>query len=219
MIDSLITWSMRHRLLVACATLLLTAFGFRAMLTLPIDAIPDLSENQVIVYADWPGRSPQEIEAQLTQPLSLSLQGLAGMKSVRGTSMFGFSLVQLIFEDGVQARSQVLERLNALRGKLPTEPLLGPDASGLGWVFQYYLAASGEHDLGELRTLQDTLLRPQLASVPGVAEIASVGGFVKQHQIEVAPAKMHALGVTLQMVLAAVEGSNMSVGGKTMEEN
>lgn len=219
MISRIIEGSMRNRLLVVCATLLLSAFGFRAMLTMPVDAIPDLSENQVIVYADWPGRSPQEIESQLTQRLSLSLQGLAGMKTVRGTSMFGFSLIQLIFEDDVKARPQVLERLNALRGKLPAEPMLGPDASGLGWVYQYYLAASGPHDLGELRTLQDTVIRPQLASVPGVAEIASVGGFVKQYQIEVDSAKMRSLGVTLQTVLEAVEGSNTSVGGKTIEEN
>ncbi len=196
MIARIIEWSMRNRLLVVCATLLLSVLGFRAMVTMPVDAIPDLGENQVLVYADWPGRGPQEVEAQLTQPLSLSLQGLEGLKNVRGTSMFGFALVQLIFEDGVQARTQVLERLGSLRGQLPVEPRLGPDASGLGWVFQYFLAANGEHDLGELRKLQDTVIRPQLASMPGVAEIASVGGFVKQYQIEVDSTKMRASGLT-----------------------
>ena len=145
MIARLIEWSLRNRLVVACLTILLVGFGIRAVLTTPVDAIPDLSENQVIVFADWTGRSPQEVEAQVTYPLSVNLQGLAGVKTVRATSMFGFSLVTIIFEDEIAsavARQRVLERLNYLGRKMPAGvvPTLGPDATGLGWVFQYYLA-------------------------------------------------------------------------------
>ena len=156
MIARLIEWSMRNRFAVACLTIVVVAFGIRAVLTTPVDAIPDLSENQVIVFADWTGRSPQEVETQVTQPLSLNLQGLAGVKTVRATSMFGFSLITLIFADEIDsalARQRVLERLNYLGRKLPpgVEPTLGPDATGLGWVFQYYLDAKSGTDLGELR--------------------------------------------------------------------
>ena len=224
MIARLIEWSMRNRLAVACLTIVVAAFGIRAVLSTPVDAIPDLSENQVIVFADWTGRSPQEVETQVTQPLSLNLQGLAGVKTVRATSMFGFSLITLIFADEIDsalARQRVLERLNYLGRKLPpgVEPTLGPDATGLGWVFQYYLDAKGGTDLGELRSLQDWFIRYQLNSVPGVAEVGSVGGFVKQYQIEVDSAKMRAVGVTMNMVLTAVNESNLNVGGKTIEEN
>ena len=227
MIARLIEWSLRNRLVVACLTILLVGFGIRAVLTTPVDAIPDLSENQVIVFADWTGRSPQEVEAQVTYPLSVNLQGLAGVKSVRATSMFGFSLVTIIFEDEIAsavARQRVLERLNYLGRKMPAGvvPTLGPDATGLGWVFQYYLAVDATKtamDLGELRSLQDWFIRYQLGSVPGVAEVGSVGGFVKQYQIEVDSAKMRAVGVTMNMVMEAVGRSNLNVGGKTIEEN
>ncbi len=224
MIARLIEWSMRNRFAVACLTICVVAFGIRAVLTTPVDAIPDLSENQVIVFADWTGRSPQEVETQVTQPLSLNLQGLAGVKTVRATSMFGFSLITLIFADEIDsalARQRVLERLNYLGRKLPpgVEPTLGPDATGLGWVFQYYLDAKSGADLGELRSLQDWFIRYQLNSVPGVAEVGSVGGFVKQYQIEVDSAKMRAVGVTMNMVMTAVTESNLNVGGKTTEEN
>ena len=149
--------------------------GVLSVREVPIDAIPDLSENQVIVYADWAGRSPQEVEDQITYPLSVSLQGLAGVKTVRATSMFGFSFLTVIFEDSVEtyfARTRVLERLNSLGDVLPAgvTARLGPDATGLGWVYQYYLHdESGTQDLGSLRTLQYTFIRYQLASVPGVA--------------------------------------------------
>ncbi len=230
MINHLIEWSLRNRFLVVGLTLLLIGAGIRAMWSTPVDALPDLSENQVIVSADWMGRGPQEVEAQVTQPLSLHLQGLGGIKSVRATSMFGFALVNLIFEDSVSsesARQRVLERLNALRGKLPAgvAPTLGPDATGLGWVYQYYLAVdpamSGRdgYDLGSLRALQDSFVRPQLSSVAGVAEVGSVGGFVKQYQIEVDSAKMRNAGVSLTQVMDAVSQSNLNVGGKTIEEN
>src|SRR6187200_2283007 len=164
MIDRLIAWSLRNRFLVACVTLLLVGFGVRAVFTTPIDAIPDLSENQVIVFADWTGRSPQEVEDQITYPLSVNLQGLAGVKTVRASSMFGFSLLTIIFDDKIDnyfARTRVLERLNYLGDILPSgvTAKLGPDATGLGWVFQYYLDVADSpqrkagHDLGELRAL------------------------------------------------------------------
>ena len=144
MINAVIEWSLRNRFLVACVTVILAGFGVRAIFTTPVDAIPDLSENQVIVFADWPGRSPQEVEDQVTYPLSVNLQGLAGVKTVRATSMFGFSLLTVIFEDEIDnyfARTRVLERLNYLGGALPEGVVaeLGPDATGLGWVYQYYL--------------------------------------------------------------------------------
>ena len=212
MIDRVIEWSLRNRLLVVGATLLVCVFGIRAMLTMPADAIPDLGENEVIVSADWPGRSPQDVETFVTHPLSLQMQGITGVKTVRGTSMYGLGLVHVIFDEEVdrgQARQRVNERLGAGRRVVPgeVELALGPDATGLGWVFQYYLAvdASVAHgDLGELRTLQDTVIRPQLGSVAGVAEIGSVGGFVKQYQIEVNPARLRASGATMKMLLEAV---------------
>lgn len=230
MINRIIEWSVHNRFIVACATLLLIALGVRAVLTTPVDAIPDLSENQVIVFADWPGRSPQEIEDQVTYPLSVNLQGLAGVKTVRATSMFGFSLITIIFEEKIDnyfARQRVLERLNYLGGTLPAgvEAKIGPDATGLGWVYQYYLAvdpapgAKARYDLGELRSLQDWFVRYQLNAVQGVAEVASIGGFVKQYQVEVDSHKMRTLGVSLAAVMNAVSRSNLNVGGKTIEES
>ena len=231
MIGSLIAWSLRNRFLVSCAVLFVIGFGIKAVYQTPVDAIPDLSENQVIVFADWAGRSPQEVEDQVTYPLSVNLQGLAGVRTVRATSMFGFSLVTVIFEDRIDnyfARQRILERLNYLGGTLPdgVEAKLGPDATGLGWIYQYYLdvdqsqAPSGRgYDLGELRSVQDWFVRYQLNSVSGVAEVGSVGGFVRQYQIEVDSAKMRAVGVSLNMVMMAVAQSNLNVGGKTIEEN
>jgi Cu(I)/Ag(I) efflux system membrane protein CusA/SilA len=231
MISALIAWSLRNRFLVACATLFVIAIGLFELRRTPVDAIPDLSENQVIVFADWPGRSPQEVEDQITYPLSVNLQGLAGVKTVRAVSMFGFSLLTIIFDDAIDnyfARTRVLERLNYLGDLLPAGvvPKLGPDATGLGWVYQYYLdvdptrAPSGTgYDLGELRAVQDWFVRYQLNAVPGVAEVASIGGFVRQYQIEVSSVKMRALGVSLDDVMRAVGESNLNVGGKVIEEN
>ncbi len=225
MIPRLIEWSLRNRFLVACAMLFIVAMGIFELRRTPIDAIPDLSENQVIVFADWPGRSPQEVEDQITYPLSVNLQGLAGVKTVRANSMFGFSLLTIIFDDKIDnyfARTRVLERLNYLGDILPAgvTAKLGPDATGLGWVFQYYLdVESGAHDLGELRAVQDWFVRYQLNAVPGVAEVASVGGFVRQYQIEVSSMKMRAAKVSLQEVMDAVGQSNLNVGGKVIEEN
>jgi len=230
MINRLIEWSLRNRFLVLCGVLFVIGFGVRAVFRTPVDAIPDLSENQVIVFADWPGRSPQEVEDQVTYPLSVNLQGLAGVKAVRANSMFGFSLLTIVFEDRVDnyfARTRVLERLNYLGDALPKDvtPKLGPDATGLGWVYQYYLhvdpakSPQGGYDLGQLRAVQDWFVRYQLNAVQGVAEVGSVGGFVRQYQIEVSPRKMRALGVSLQSVLEAVQQSNLNVGGKVIEEN
>jgi len=230
MINQLIAWSLRNRFLVFCGMALLMGFGMRAVYETPVDAIPDLSENQVIVFADWPGRSPQEVEDQVTYPLSVNLQGLAGVKTVRASSMFGFSLITVIFQDKVDnyfARSRILERLNYLGNTLPAgvTPQLGPDATGLGWVYQYYLAVDpklapdGGYDLGQLRAIQDWFARYQLNAVPGVAEVASVGGFVRQYQIEVSSLKMRERGVTLAQVMDAVRQSNLNVGGKVIEEN
>jgi len=225
MIDALIAWSLRNRFLVLSATLLLFGWGWFAVHQVPIDAIPDLSENQVIVFADWEGRSPQEVEDQVTHPLSVNLQGLAGVRTVRATSMFGFSIVTAIFEDKVDnyfARTRVLERLNYLGNVLPAGvvPRLGPDATGLGWVYQYYLKdTSGRHDLGELRALQDYFVRYQLAAVPGVAEVAGIGGFVRQYQVEVSSAQLRAHNVSLADVMDALPKNNLNVGGKTLEEN
>ncbi|HEX8309828.1 MAG TPA: efflux RND transporter permease subunit, partial [Chthoniobacteraceae bacterium] len=230
MIQGLIDWSLRNRFLVACGTLLLVALGVFELNRTPVDAIPDLSENQVIVFADWPGRSPQEVEDQITYPLSVNLQGLAGVKTVRAVSMFGFSLQTIIFDEKIDnyfARTRVLERLNFLGDVLPAGvvPKLGPDATGLGWVYQYYLdvdpaqAPQGGYDLGELRAVQDWFVRYQLNAMPGVAEVASVGGFVRQYQIEVSSLKMRAAGVSIQEVMDAVGESNLNVGGKVIEEN
>ena len=260
MINALIKWSLHHRFLVLGATLLLFGWGLFAIRRVPIDAIPDLSENQVIVFADWEGRSPREIEDQVTYPLSVNLQGLAGVRAVRATSMFGFSLITVVFEeklDNYFARTRVLERLNYLGNILPASvtPRLGPDATGLGWVYQYYLkvdsspvgrelarapasvlspppplssqpsplnsptAPHSVSDLGSLRALQDYFVRYQLAAVPGVAEVASIGGFVRQWQVEVSSLRMKQLGVPLETVMAAIGKNNLNVGGRTLEEN
>ena len=230
MINRVIEWSLRNRVLVVCAAFLLAGFGVHALYQTPVDAIPDLSENQVIVFADWPGRSPSEVEDQVTYPLSVNLQGLAGVKAVRASSMFGFSLVTVIFDDATDnyfARSRVLERLNYLGETLPANvtPKLGPDATGLGWVYQYYLdvdpkqSPGGGYDLGRLRAIQDWFVRYQLNAVSGVAEVASIGGVARQYQIEVSSLKMRERGVTLSEVMDAVRQSNLNVGGKVIEEN
>ncbi len=225
MINGIIRWSLQNRFIVLAAFLALCAWGVVALQRVPIDAIPDLSENQVIVYADWPGRSPQEVEDQITYRLSVTLQGLAGVKVVRATSMFGFSFLTVIFEDKIDpyfARSRVLERLNAIGDMLPAGVVarLGPDATGLGWVYQYYLKdVSGTQNLGTLRTLQDNFIRYQLAGVSGVAEVASIGGFVRQYQIEVSALKLKQFDLMLGDIIAAVSQSNLNVGGKTVEEN
>ncbi len=230
MIEKIIEWSLKNRVLVLCATLLIVALGIRAVYQTPVDAIPDLTENQVLVLADWPGRSPQEVEDQVTYPLTSGLQGVTGVKEIRANSMFGFSLTTIIFEEGVDnyfARTRVLERLNYLQNQMPegVTPQLGPDATGLGWVYQYYLhvdpekSPDGGYDLAKLRSVQDWNIRYQLAAVKGVAEVASIGGFVKQYQIELNSRKMRQSGVTTMEVMTAVQNANLNVGGKVVEEN
>lgn len=230
MIFRIIDWSLKNRFLVLVAYLLISALGIWAVYQTPIDAIPDLSENQVIVFTDWPGRSPKEVEDQITYPLTVNLQGLAGVKTVRASSNFGFSMVTVIFEDKIDtyfARTRVLERLNTLSSQMPrgVVPTLGPDATGLGWIYQYYLDTSKAekigkgYDLGELRAVQDWFIRYQLNSVPGVAEVASVGGFVRQYHIDVDPHKLRSYGVTLKDALQAVSTSNNNVGGNVIEQN
>ena len=222
MINRLIELSLKNRFLVLVAYGLLAAWGYWALLRTPIDAIPDLSENQVIVFTDWPGRSPQEVEDQITYPLTVNLQGLPGVRTVRSSSAFGFSMVNIIFEDSIDvyfARTRVLERLNLASSFLPpgVVPTLGPDATGVGQVFWY--TVEGPYDPGTLRSLQDWFIRYQLNSVPGVAEVASIGGFVRQYQIDVDPAKLRAYNIPIRMVFEAVERSNNNVGAKVIEAN
>src|SRR6516164_11354862 len=186
MINRLIEFSLKNRFVVLIAYVLMAGWGYWALLKTPIDAIPDLSENQVIVFTDWPGRSPQEVEDQITYPLTVNLQGLPHVKTVRSASQFGFSMVNVIFEDSVDiyfARTRVLERLSLAASFLPSEvtPVMGPDATGVGQVFWY--TVEGPYDSGTLRSLQDWFIRYQLNSVPGVAEVGSIGGFIRQYQI------------------------------------
>src|SRR5712691_9500794 len=223
MINWLIEVSLRNRFLVIAFFVLVAGWGYWALRTTPIDAIPDLSDNQVIVFTDWSGRSPQEVEDQITYPLTVSLQGLPGVRVVRSSSAFGFSMINVIFEDSVDlyfARSRVLERLNLLTKALPSGvvPTLGPDATGVGHVFWYTVEGEGQ-SLRDLRTLQDWFIRYQLNAVPGVAEVASVGGHVQQYQIDVDPNRLRAYNLSLGAVVEAVRNSNQNVGGNVLDAN
>ena len=214
---------MEHRLLVFLVFAALAVAGFMSFSMVPMDAIPDLGENQVIVYADWPGRTPKDVEDQVTFPLSTALQGISGVKQIRGQSGFGFSMIYVIFRDDVDfyfARTRILERLNSAAAGLPAGviPTLGPDGTGLGQVFWYTVEGEG-HDLQELRTVQDWYVRYALASVEGVAEVASVGGYVKQYQIDVDPSRIYAYGLKVSDVVMAVESGNRDVGAKVVELN
>ncbi|MFZ0863175.1 MAG: CusA/CzcA family heavy metal efflux RND transporter [Candidatus Sulfotelmatobacter sp.] len=222
MINRLIEFSLKNRPLVIIAYLILAAWGYWALLKTPIDAIPDLSENQVIVYTDWSGRSPQEVEDQITYPLTTNLQGLAGVKNVRSSSAFGFSMINVIFEDNVDlyfARTRVLERLNFASSFLPEAvvPVLAPDATGVGQVFWY--TVEGSYDGGTLHSLQDWFIKYQLNSVAGVAEVASIGGWVRQYQIDVDPTKLRGYNIPLSTLVSAVRRSNTNVGAKVLEVN
>ena len=221
MIKNLIALSARNRFIVLLLYAILIGVGIWATVRTPLDAIPDVSDNQVIVYVDWPGRSPQLVEDQVTYPLAANLQGLPNLKAVRAQSMFGFSLVYVIFDDDVDiywARTRVLERLNYVSALLPAgvTPRLGPEGTGVGHVFWYTLQ-SKNHDLGELRSIQDWYLKLGLQSVDGVAEVASVGGFVKQYQVNLDPIKMAARKVSLDTVIEAVRRSNNDVGGRLIQ--
>src|SRR5947208_220414 len=223
MIHWLIDVSLRNRFLIIAGFLLVGGWGYWALRTTPLDAIPDLSDNQVIVFTDWMGRSPQEVEDQITYPLTVSLQGLPGVRVVRSSSAFGFSMINMIFEDAVDlyfARTRVLERLNLLTKALPqgVVPTLGPDATGVGHVFWYTVEGKG-YSLRDLRSLQDWFIRYQLNAVPGVAEVASVGGFVQQYQIDVDPNRLRTFNLPLSAVVAAVRDSNLNVGGNVLDSN
>jgi len=221
MIAILIAWSARNLVLVFFGAALAAAAGVYAAKTLPLDAIPDLSDVQVIVFTDYPGQAPQVVEDQVTYPLTTAMLTVPRSKVVRGFSFFGISFVYVIFEDGVDpywARSRVLEYLNAAASRLPegVTPALGPDATGVGWVYQYAVVAK-ELSLAELRSLQDWVVRFAVSKAEGVSEVASVGGFVKQYSIVVDPARIRAQGVTLSEIGEAVRDSNMDTGGRTVE--
>ena len=221
MIKWIIASSVRNRFFVIIITLAIIAVGIWAMLNTPVDAIPDLSDVQVIIYTEYPGQAPQVVEDQVTYPLTTAMLSVPFAKTVRGYSFFGFSMTYIIFEDGTDlywARSRVLEYLNFVQSRLPSgvTPQLGPDATGVGWVYMYTLT-SDRHDLQQLRSIQDWYLRYELMALPGVAEIASAGGFVKQYQVEVDPDKLRAYGLSLQHVNMAIKRSNMDVGGRLLE--
>ena len=221
MIANVIAWSARNLVLIFVGAALSIAGGVYALRTLPLDAIPDLSDVQVIVFTDYPGQAPQVVEDQVTYPLTTSMLTVPKSKVVRGFSFFGVSFVYVIFEDGTDpywARSRVLEYLNAAASRLPdgVSPSLGPDATGVGWVYQYAIVAK-ELSLAELRSLQDWVVRFAVSKSEGVAEVASVGGFVKQYSIVVDPARLKAQNVSLSDIADAVRSSNRDVGGRTIE--
>lgn len=223
MISPIIHWCLRNTFLVIVGVAGLIGAGYYALTRTPVDAIPDVGEKQVIVYADWPGRSPQDVDNQVNYPLTTSLTGTPGVKAIRSMSGFGFAMVFVIFDDSIDyywARSRVLERMNVAQQRLPpgVTPVLGPDATALGQIYWYTVEAEG-FDLAELRSIQDWYIRYQLNSVPGVSEVASVGGYVKQYQIDVHPDKLRAHRVTLMDVYESVRKANIDVGAKVLEKN
>jgi Cu(I)/Ag(I) efflux system membrane protein CusA/SilA len=223
MIDKIIEWSVNNKFMVVLTTFFVIVGGILAMVNTPLDAIPDLSDVQVIIYTEYPGQAPQVVEDQVTYPLTTAMLSVPFAKVVRGYSFFGYSFVYLIFEDGTDiywARSRVMEYLNFVSGRLPegVTPSLGPDATGVGWVYEYILKdTTGKTDLQELRSLQDWFIRYELTSVPGVSEVASIGGFVKQYQIEVDPNKLLSYNIPIQKIKKAIQRSNADVGGKLIE--
>ncbi len=223
MIAALIRWSVLNRFLVLMATLLMTAVGIWAVRTTPIDALPDLSDVQVIIRTPYPGQAPQIVENQVTYPLTTTMLSVPGAKTVRGYSFFGDSFVYVLFEDGTDlywARSRVLEYLSQVQSRLPAsaKPSLGPDATGVGWIYQYALVdRSGTHDLAQLRSLQDWFLKYELITLPNVAEVATIGGMVKQYQVVLDPLKMASLAVTQAQVIEAIGKANQETGGAVLE--
>ena len=217
----LIRWSARNVFLVGFATVFVTLAGIYAVSRVPLDAIPDLSDVQVIVYTEYPGQAPQVVEDQVTYPLTTAMLSVPKSRVVRGFSFFGVSFVYVIFEDGTDlywARSRVLEYLSSAARRLPAgvAPSLGPDATGVGWVYQYVVRGA-QKSLAELRTIQDWYIRYGIAKAEGVAEVASVGGFVKQYSVVIDPRRLQALGIPLAKIREALRTSNMDVGGRTVE--
>ena len=221
MLEKIIDWSSRNRFMVILATAFVVVGGIYALRNIPIDAIPDLSDVQVIIFTEYPGQAPQVVEDQVTYPLTTQMLAVPGAKDVRGYSFFGLSFVYIIFEDGTDmywARSRVLEYLNYAAGRLPkgVTPSLGPDATGVGWVYQYALK-SDRHDLQQLRSIQDWFLRYELTAVEGVSEVASIGGYVKQYQVAVDPDRLLAYHITIPQIRQAIQRSNNDVGGRVIE--
>src|SRR5579863_7834936 len=222
MINRIIEFSARNKFLIFLLVGFAVAGGVWSMMNMPLDAIPDLSDTQVIVYSRW-DRSPDIMEDQVTYPIVTSMLGAPKVKAVRGFSDFGYSFVYIIFEEGTDiywARSRTLEYLSAVLPRLPqgVKSEIGPDATGVGWVFQYALVdTTGKHNLAELRSVQDWYLRYQLRAVPGVAEVAPLGGFVRQYQVNVDPSKLQAYNIPIMKVVEAVRGGNNDVGGRLVE--
>ena len=223
MIAALIRWSLANRFLVLLATLLVIAWGVWAVLRAPLDALPDLSDVQVIIRTSYPGQAPRIVEDQVTYPLTTTMMSVPGAKTVRGYSFFGDSFVYVLFEDRTDlywARSRVLEYLNQAQSRLPrnVQPSLGPDATGVGWIYEYAVVdRSGRHDLSQLRALQDWFLKYELKSVPNVAEVATLGGAVRQYQVVLRPDRLRAYGITHREVIAAIRGANQEAGGSVLE--
>src|SRR5436189_185759 len=221
MLQRIIEFSLKNKFIVLLGTVALVLGGVYSVKNIPLDAIPDLSDVQVIIYTEWPGQAPQIVQDQVTYPLTTKMLSVPNSKVVRGYSFYGFSFVYVIFEDGTDpywARSRVLEYLSGLSGRLPSgvSPSLGPDATGVGWALMYSINSTNR-DLAELRSMQDWYLRYQLASVEGVSEVASIGGFVKQYQVTVDPAKLRAYNLSISEVAMAVKKSNGEVGGRSIE--
>lgn len=223
MIERVIRASVENRVLVLFGALLLAIAGIVAVLKTPVDALPDLSDVQVIIKTDYSGQAPEIVENEVTYPISTTMLSVPGASTVRGFSLFGTSFVYVLFEDGTDlywARSRVLESLNSAAGKLPSgvTPELGPDATGVGWIYQYALVdKSGKNDLESLRALQDWFLKYELKTIPGVAEVASVGGAVKEYQIIPDPVKLEQYGVTVGDIKTALSASNQEAGGGSIE--
>src|SRR5262245_57396957 len=223
MISALIHWSIHNRVLVLLATAILVAWGLVAVSRTPLDAIPDLSDVQVIVRTTYPGQAPQVVEDQITYPLTTTLLSVPHAKTVRGYSLFGESFVYVLFDDGTDlywARSRVLEYLSQAQSRLPAgaNTALGPDATGVGWIYEYALVdRSGRHDLSQLRALQDWFLKYELKAVPNVAEVATLGGAVRQYQVVLQPDRLRAYGISHRDVIEAIRGANQEAGGSVLE--
>src|SRR4249919_1328626 len=223
MIARLIRWSIQNRFLVLLVTGIVSAWGVWSMMKTPLDALPDLSDVQVIIRTGYPGQASQIVEDQVTYPLTTTMLSVPGVKAVRGYSFFGDSFVYVIFGDGTDlywARSRVLEYLSQVQGRLPAaaKPALGPDATGVGWVYEYALVdRGGRHDLAQLRALQDWFLKYELKALPNVAEVATIGGMVRQYQVIVDPARLKAYNLPLMRVIAAIRAANQEAGGSVVE--
>src|SRR5512140_1586830 len=223
MLKRIIAWSVNNRLIVTLFTIAAIAGGVYAVKETPLEALPDLSDVQVIVQADYSEQAPRIVEDQVTYPIAAEMLKVPGARTVRGYSFFGVSFVYVIFEDGTDlywARSRVLEYMNGIKGKLPASvtPTLGPDATGLGWIYQYALEdTTGRLDLSQLRSLQDWQLRYALTSVQGVSEVASLGGFEKQYQIDLEPARLQAYGISITRVMDAIRNANADIGAMVIE--